>query len=259
VKHLVAAVSLSLLAFACGPAPVTEPQPTSIATATEGALTVEVLSLAPLAVGQARLLYRVTRDGQAVTTAQVVQRPLMTMPTMKHGCPKVDPAATANADGYFAGTVVFNMPSSEMDSWDLSVDVTPQGAAAATTVTFPKLAVADSDARRMVMMNTMNTMVTLGFTAGAPRVGQNEYTVSVHRPVDMMKMEWAPVTDLTVVGTPEMPSMGHGSSGNVNPVHTAGGLYTGTVNFSMAGDWVLHLDLKSGDQSLGVVDYAWDL
>jgi hypothetical protein len=90
-------------------------------------------------------------------------------------------------------------------------------------------------------------------------VGKNEYTVSVHRPVDMMKMEWAPVTDLTILGTPEMPSMGHGSSGNVNPVPTADGLYTGTANFSMAGDWVLHVDLRSGDQSLGTVDYAWNL
>ncbi|MEW6433372.1 MAG: FixH family protein [Myxococcota bacterium] len=258
MKHLaLAAVSLAVLA--CGPAPVAGPTPTTVATATEGALTVELLSLKPLAVGQNRLFYRVTQGGKPVAEAHLAQHPLMTMPSMKHGCPLVDPAHDANADGLFEGTVIFNMPSSDMDTWDLSVDVTPHGAAAATTVSFPKLAVADSDARRSVTVNGMTTMVTLGFADGAAKVGENAYTVSVHRPQDMMKLTWLPVTDLAITATPEMPSMGHGSSGNVNPVHRADGLYDGTVNFSMAGDWVLHLDLKSGDQSLGTVDYAWNL
>lgn len=258
MKHLaLAAVSLAVLA--CGPAPVAGPTPTTVATATEGALTVELLSLKPLAVGQNRLLYRVTQDGQPVTEAHVAQHPLMTMPSMKHGCPLVDPAHAASPDGLFEGTVVFSMPSSDLDTWDLSVDVTPHGAAAATTLSFPKLAVADSDARRTVTMNGMTTLVTLGFADGAAKVGKNAYTVSVHRPQDMMKMTWLPVTDLTITATPEMPSMGHGSSGNVDPVHSADGLYGGTANFSMAGDWVLHLDLKAGDVSVGQVDYAFDL
>lgn len=259
MKSVAAAVTLSLLALACGPAPATSPTPTALATASQGALTVELASLEPLAVGQNRLFYRVTKDGQPVTTAQVVQRPLMTMTTMQHSCPKVEPATQADADGYFTGTVIFTMPSSDMETWDLELGVTPQGAADETKVTFAKLAVADSAAKKSLTMNGMTTIVTLGFADGAAKVGSNAYTVSVHQPKDMMKMEFVPVTDLTIVGTPEMPSMGHGSSGNVNPVHTADGLYTGTANFSMAGDWVLHLDLKSGDTSLGTVDYAWDL
>lgn len=259
MKRLVTTLALSLLALACGPAPTTARTPTVLTSASQGALTVELSTLDPFAVGQNRLFYRVTQDGQPVTAAQVVQRPLMTMPTMKHGCPKVEPAAQADADGYFAGTVIFTMPSSDLDTWDLELGVTPQGAAEETKVTFAKLAVADSAARKSLTMNGVTTIVTLGFASGAPVVGKNEYTVSVHQPKDMMKLEYLPVTDLTLVGTPEMPSMGHGSSGNVNPVHGADGLYTGTANFSMAGDWVLHLELKAGDTSLGTVDYAWNL
>jgi hypothetical protein len=48
-----------------------------------------------------------------------------------------------------------------------------------------------------------------------------------------------------------MPSMGHGSSGNVSPVHTADGIYTGKVNFSMTGDWQITLKLKRGDMMIG--------
>lgn len=259
MSRFLAAAVVSLAAFACGPAPATEAPPTSLATSTQGALTVEVLAKASLAVGQNRLFYRVTKDGQPVTRATLVQKPLMNMTTMKHSCPKVDPAGQADADGFFTGTVIFSMPASDMETWDLGLEVTPEGEPAATTVTFAKLAVADSAAKKTLTMNNLMTLVTLGFTRGAPQVGMNEYTVSIHRPKDMMKMQFDPVTDLTVVGTPEMPSMGHGSAGNVNPAHTASGLYTGTVNFSMAGDWVLHLDFKSGDTSLGTLDYAWDL
>jgi len=259
MKPVVTTVLVSLVALACGPAPATTRTPTALASASQGALTVELASLEPLAVGQNRLFYRVTKDGQPVTAAQVVQRPVMTMTTMKHGCPQVAPVGQADADGYFAGTVIFTMPSSDMETWDLELGVTPQGAADETKVTFAKLAVADSAAKKTLTMNGVTTIVTLGFADGAAKVGSNAYTVSVHQPKDMMKMEFVPVTDLTIVGTPEMPSMGHGSSGNVNPVHTADGLYTGTANFSMAGDWVLHLDLKSGDTSLGTVDFAWDL
>jgi hypothetical protein len=48
---------------------------------------------------------------------------------------------------------------------------------------------------------------------------------------------------MTVEITPEMPSMGHGSPNNVNPVHTGNGHYKGTVNFTMTGDWRIHLKL----------------
>jgi hypothetical protein len=41
-----------------------------------------------------------------------------------------------------------------------------------------------------------------------------------------------------------MPSMGHGSSGNINPIHTSLGHYLGKVNFSMVGAWQIKVTLK---------------
>lgn len=61
-------------------------------------------------------------------------------------------------------------------------------------------------------------------------------------------MNFPPVSDLTVEITPEMPSMGHGSPNNVNPVYIENGHYKGKVNFTMTGDWRIHLTLKKGDR-----------
>lgn len=57
-------------------------------------------------------------------------------------------------------------------------------------------------------------------------------------------MSFPAITDYEVEINPEMPSMGHGSPNNVNPVHTAKGHYTGKVNFTMTGLWRVHIKLK---------------
>jgi hypothetical protein len=42
---------------------------------------------------------------------------------------------------------------------------------------------------------------------------------------------------------PWMPSMGHGSPNNVDPVHITQGHYNGDVNFTMTGDWQIKVYL----------------
>ena len=53
-------------------------------------------------------------------------------------------------------------------------------------------------------------------------------------------------SSLSVILTPEMPTMGHGSPNNVNPTHKRLGHYSGKVNFTMTGLWRLNLDYMSG-------------
>jgi hypothetical protein len=48
----------------------------------------------------------------------------------------------------------------------------------------------------------------------------------------------------TIEITPEMPSMGHGSPNNVNPVNTGNGHYKGKVNFTMTGEWKVNVLVK---------------
>ena len=60
-----------------------------------------------------------------------------------------------------------------------------------------------------------------------------------------------PLDDLTLEITPEMPTMGHGSPGNVNPTPQGNGHYLGTVNFTMAGPWTVTVVAKRGETVLG--------
>ena len=47
-----------------------------------------------------------------------------------------------------------------------------------------------------------------------------------------------------------MPSMGHGSSGNIAPVHQAGGRYEGVVGLNMTGDWEITFTFEDPDEGL---------
>jgi hypothetical protein len=251
-------LSLSVLALACGPAPSTEVPPTSLALASSGALTVELLSFSPLAVGQSRVLYKVTQDGQPVTKATLAQKPVMHMTTMTHGCPLQNPAGEANADGLFEGLIVFTMATMDQDYWNLALDVTVDGAASPVTVDFGKVTIADSTMKKVVTRGDKKIILSYGYPA-APKVGANEVVITAHMPTDMMKMNFATVDDLTFTLTPEMPSMGHGSNGNVNPTRGDDGLYRGTVVFSMPGDWVVHLNVLAADAQLATYDFALDI
>lgn len=233
LRVLISSMVLGWLVAGCRPN--ADPTLVTRATASSGDMKVELLSKKPLAVGLNRLSYRVTKGGQAITQAHIEQKPLAKMSSMEHRCPEVSPAQDADGDGLFQGVVIFNMPSGE-DSWSLDLDVTPSGGSAAAVLTFDGLTVADSSDAKTLPVGTETYLVTLSFAKG-PEVGVNDVTVSVHKPQDAMAMAYVPVTDLTLALTPEMPSMGHGTSGNVDPVHAGNGLYDGKLNFTMSGDW----------------------
>jgi hypothetical protein len=230
---LVSSVALGWLVAGCRPN--ADPALLTRATATSGDITVELLSRKPLAVGLNRLSYRVTKGGRAVTQANIEQKPLAKMSSMEHRCPEMSPGKDADADGLFQGVIIFNMPSGE-EIWSLELDVMPSGASSATVLTFEGLTVADSTDAKTITVGTDTYLVTLSFAKG-PAVGVNDVTVSAHKPQDATAMVFVPVVDLSLALTPEMPSMGHGTSGNVDPVHAGQGLYDGKLNFTMSGDW----------------------
>lgn len=64
-----------------------------------------------------------------------------------------------------------------------------------------------------------------------------------------------PVTSADVSLESVMPMMGHGTEGEEDPAHKFHGQYVGQTNFSMEGDWIVHLDavLPAGEE------YAWAL
>lgn len=253
-------VLLSLVLLACGPA-ATAPlvvKPTQLALASSGAVSVELLTFGPLAVGQNRVFYRVTHDGAPVARAELLQQPVMQMPSMKHACPLVNPEHAPNTEGLQEGVIIFTMASTEMEQWTLKLKVTLEGVT--EVVDFGTLSVADSATKKVVVGTRDGKAIMLSFAyPDAPHVGSNPVVVSAHQAKDTMMMEFVTVDDLVFTITPEMPSMGHGAAGSVNPVRGSDGLYRGSVVFSMAGDWVVHLGVAANDAALGTYDFALDL
>jgi len=63
-------------------------------------------------------------------------------------------------------------------------------------------------------------------------------------------MSWPADSTYTFVITPEMPSMGHGSPNNVNPVHVGNGHYKGKVNFTMTGEWKVNIAVQKNGNTI---------
>lgn len=233
---------------------------TSLAKATAGDTEVEAFAAKPLAVGWQQVYYRVQVAGKAVTAAALVQKPLMKMMSMQHACPVVQPAPTADASGLFTGELLFQMASNASESWTLDLDITPAGGTL-RTVALGKLTVAAAPYAKTVLVGSGMTAerytVIVHFPA-APKVGLNPYRVAVHK-VSADMLTFAPVTTATIKGTPEMPSMGHGSPNNVDPTHQAGGFYEGKLNLTMPGDWRLTLALSVDGKSIGNAVFDWNL
>ena len=92
-------------------------------------------------------------------------------------------------------------------------------------------------------------VTSLNFT-GSPQVGLNPIVFTVHS-VQPGMLTFPPVDDATLVLDPQMPSMGHGSPGSVNPTATSLGRYEGKLSFSMAGPWETTVTVSQNDVTVG--------
>lgn len=167
--------------------------------------------------------------------------PMMDMGTMKHSAPVEQNYDSVPADQLFKSAVVFSMPG----AWTLDInfhnhvnDKEGKGVLAVTVanptvVVMRNFIVAADDSTRLFV--SLIQPVSL-------KIGINDFEISIHKKASMMS--FPAVEDYTVEIEPEMPSMGHGSPNNVNPVHTASGHYLGKVNFTMSGFWRVKLTIK---------------
>jgi len=90
-----------------------------------------------------------------------------------------------------------------------------------------------------------------------PEVGANHFEVVIHKRESMMS--WPTVENFMVEIEPVMPSMGHGSPGNINPVHTEMGHYVGEVNFTMTGYWMVNMTIKDENSTILDDSNAFDI
>ncbi len=76
----------------------------------------------------------------------------------------------------------------------------------------------------------------------AARVGLNTVDMMLHETADMQT--YSEIESAEMFIRPWMEAMGHGSGNNINPTGNGGGKYSGTANFTMAGQWFLYDSIK---------------
>lgn len=195
-------------------------------------------------------LYVELRDSatdELVEEAHVSLFPHMDMaPAMSHAAPYEDPASIMATNGLFPGAVVFQMPGDM--GWTLKVMVHNHVNDLEGEVTFP-IQVANPALTRTRVLTSLkdgSKFVLSYLLPDKPVVGINDFELTIHR---RESMESFPADGTyTIEMEPEMPSMGHGSPNNVNPVHVSDGHYRGEVNFTMTGAWRINLRLMQGGE-----------
>jgi hypothetical protein len=87
-----------------------------------------------------------------------------------------------------------------------------------------------------------------------PKVGLNPIVFTVHFKQDMMTFPSVDYAEIAL--DPEMPLMGHGSPGSVNPTLSAPGRYEGQLSFSMAGEWQTTVIVNRAGVTVGAPAFA---
>lgn len=220
---------------------------------TDDGIKVQLLASDSIETGYNKLYVKLTNvaTGEIIRNARVNITPMMDMGMHSHSAPAEQPAGTAAGDVFPAG-IVFVMPG----MWTVDVDVQTDDGEQIAAVRIP-VSVTDSDRVRVVSATDGKTyIVSMGCLCGA-FVGINDIEFTIHSTQDMMS--FLPVEDLAPVMTPDMPSMGHGSPNNVNPVHTTAGHYEGRVNFTMKGEWRITLELQRAAEKIATTSFTTTL
>ncbi|MFA5575211.1 MAG: FixH family protein [Brumimicrobium sp.] len=180
-------------------------------------------------------------DGTNIENATVTFDPIMDMGTMSHGSPLIQPVYKSGSKMY-EGVVIFTMPTGDMGTWTMSIDVN------GGSTTFPIVVETSKPNTKYVGSYTGTDGEKYIVSIVKPfswSVGMNDVSIMIHH---RMMDSFIAVDDFHVVMDPQMMSMGHGSPNNISPTSDGNGYYSGEVNFTMTGDWRLNFDLiRNGD------------
>lgn len=184
--------------------------------------------------------------GARITNSHIHFEPVMDMGTMTHGCPVENPDENANK-GLFKGAVIFTMASGTGMTWSLGLQVHNHlnGLEGEGDMAVNVIAPADARVKVKTALNDNSKIVLSLIEPSAPVVGINDFILAVHK-LNTVTDEYDTVSAYTVQIEPIMPSMGHGSPNNVNPIYSGNGHYSGKVNFTMSGLWQVNLLIKQG-------------
>lgn len=216
----------------------------------------ELWSKTELSTGYRKLFIALydSSSNKPLNKASVQIMPIMDMnmngKAMSHSSPFENPQSTEAENTLFPCAAVFTMPSSGADGkWHLNVMVKKEGQSKFGKAELPLLVKQSEPERVNIITAADGSRLFISYVAPLnPKIGINDFEITVHYRQDMMTF---PADDsYTIVMTPEMPSMGHGSPNNINPVHLQNGHYKGKVNFTMTGNWRIKLDLTKDGKTM---------
>ena len=186
-------------------------------------------------------------DGSRLSNGHFDIMPMMDMGMMQHSCPVENTEDTTTTNGYFKTAVVFSMPGTASE-WSLNLNFHNHKNGLDGSGALGVNVISSSPARfkSTVLSLDSNSSVFISLVGlSNPQVGINDFEITLHRKANMMS--FPAINNYSVEIVPEMPSMGHGSPNNVNPILTSNGHYVGKVNFTMTGLWRINLKLyKNG-------------
>lgn len=219
-----------------------------IGKSTSGEYTMALYAENDLFAGYNRLYFTIKNGETMLENADLNLLPIMDMGEHKHACPVENPEGH-DENAIYEGAVVFQMPSA-MGSWELDVEASNLPGDGNHTFNFP-IIVQNPEFTRVHVFTSPIDSTKLIVAYNEPtkhEVGDNVLDIAMYKMESMMR--FPPAEGYSLAIEPEMPSMGHGSSGNVDPTYTENGHYVGNVNFNMSGDWRIHLDISKDAETV---------
>lgn len=179
-----------------------------------------------------------------ISNAAILISPVMDMIAMKHSCPVDQPIYSAS-DKFYKGAAVFSMATEGMMGWTMNITANVNGKE--YKISMPIVVKATPSGIKLLASakdqnNVFYYVALVHPQKPQQKIGINDLEVAVYKRNDMMN--FPAVSGMALSFNPTMPSMGHGSSNNINPVDVGNGHYKGKVNFSMTGDWRLDFSLS---------------
>jgi hypothetical protein len=167
--------------------------------------------------------------------------PMMEMGMMQHSAPVENELSSTPTAKIWKPSIIFTMSGAwklKLEFHNHLIDKEGEGelnitVAAPTSPNVKTVSLPGDDSSKVFVTLIQPT---------SPKIGLNDFEIALHKMADMMT--FPAVNNYTVEIDPTMPSMGHGSPNNINPVLTTNGHYKGIVNFTMSGLWRVKLTLK---------------
>ncbi len=211
----------------------------------------------PLATGGNTLYWKVQKDGKDVEIESMTIHPMMEMTEMSHATPFRNPKMDKEDTSYFSNLAIFIMPSGDMGSWDISFEIETKNQQIISG-TMP-VEVADSWRQTSVRNSNGDVYFITWLAPYQPINGNNSFQIMLHTRENMAS--FPPVSDAELIVYPFMDmGGGHGHSTDFNTPEAAGdGLYKGSINYSMSGDWTTSVQIIAEGDTLHEVVFSYSV